>query len=1544
MGVPLTLAAVLAAGSLTALTASRASADTNQTALVRQLENIKDFLTSPVDPQGTPLPDDPYAATLSVLDPYFEMVNTTALTSTQVAELQNVVDVLSLVVGCVSNSSSQSLAQIASENDTTSCGQWGISYRVSLAIGQRYVDAGVNVAKIVEQLATDGVGKSITAAAQGFLSSLASGATSLVVTVLNYEVKASTDLGTTALTNIIDGFFTQELKLQTVGGDTAGGIADWLTTFDGYAIDPFLAQAVAQAMGIPVSAAPATVQNILTSMSGPANTALETTQLLDVLSTNASIGAAINLIEAIPFIGGASTVIASGGEVDADLGASQVDIEYLFEPIGNIDPALFTDSLWHDWTVGENQILQTAVVLESSTPYAMTQLSLESSASECTGLSSSAFACEQGALVGISGTVTNSSGNPVVDAQVDVIASDGILTSGSVMTDSAGRFADGIVIPTSVGEDFTITATADGTSLSKQAEVTVEPGSPYTLSLVSPSVYSAGTTSIPVEGILTDYYDNGISGTTVDLSSSVGSVSMSTTTTGSEGTFQATVTIPPGTSSVTITARVPGTFLSESIITKSGAPPELALNTPTVTGLTCKINGSAAAVTSGTSISWVLWQWGDGATTTSTMFPQSHTYTTTGSHTVTVTATDSDGDAASMSEACDVSAPVGLTISPTLRIASVGTAYSATIGISGGTAPYSFSWSGSLPPGLYFYSGTTLSGTPEQSGIYAIQVVVTDSSNPEMKVSEAVAVVVQADSVPIIEPTSIPNGTLNDPYSASIQVVGGKSPYTISHSALPTGLAFNQASGMLSGTPLVAGSYVFTFEVVDANNVVATQQYEMSVGDPIVATTGEFIEQYLAPSGTQLQGIQCLPDKSTVDCWVIGTGNTGPIMLRTVNDGASWTQEVIPAGLKKGAAGIDCPALNTCYATSGYGVIKTTNGTDWSLLAGSSTVTETSAPSTSISCPTTLICFVTSGLSLNSSQDVYETTDGGASWHEIATCASCAGSVTGTIQFNESGISCPSATTCYAPGYESQFGNTSAAMLTTSDGGSTWSVQQGMFGGASTLYGSDCLTQTQCWVVGQPSGILGEPTYPYVASTTDGTTWSPYTTGQTSSFGGGEPGGTISCVSSSACVVVNRLVVGVFVTTDGGSDWTNEALPSGAGQVFGTSCVTTGQCFAVTSSGAIAATALEGAPPADAATQLEIASPGATGVASDNASLGPISIVELDSSGNPTTAPPGGTVIDLSSSSAGGFFSTSLDGPHTSAVTIPAGSSSASVYYGQLVSGASVIDASSGSLLSAQQQVLVTQPPVPGLPTHLKVIAGSELLRITWGRPASSGGAPISEYTATASNGFSKGICVTSKDSCTVTGLNSNLPYSIRVSAANKYGSGPATTILYAVYPVSAKNLSVQVIPEVVEAGVAFITLAYGVSVGKSIALNVAGKALSCTTNEAMQCFVKTTVAKPGSWTAKASSGTVKASTRFWAPLVVVPPTAIGGKDFTVSFSTSQPAAAIEVKLSDGRSFATSANSVGKATVTIRAKAKGTLTVVVTIGGTTFTARTVKVT
>ena len=160
----------------------------------------------------------------------------------------------------------------------------------------------------------------------------------------------------------------------------------------------------------------------------------------------------------------------------------------------------------------------------------------------------------------------------------------------------------------------------------------------------------------------------------------------------------------------------------------------------------------------------------------------------------------------------------------TLPSASVGTAYSATLKASGGTAPYSFTAAaGALPSGLSLLSTTgVISGTPTASGHFSFMVQVADASTPPETAQASFSISITAPGPPLkISSTSLPNGVVGAAYSSTLSLSGGTAPYswTVVSGTLPAGLSLS-TNGAISGTPAGTGVANFTVQVTDSSSPV----------------------------------------------------------------------------------------------------------------------------------------------------------------------------------------------------------------------------------------------------------------------------------------------------------------------------------------------------------------------------------------------------------------------------------------------------------------------------------------------------------------------------------------------------------------------------------------------------------------------------------------------------------------------------------------------------------------------------------------------------
>ncbi len=205
--------------------------------------------------------------------------------------------------------------------------------------------------------------------------------------------------------------------------------------------------------------------------------------------------------------------------------------------------------------------------------------------------------------------------------------------------------------------------------------------------------------------------------------------------------------------------------------------------------------------------------------------------TSAGTSTFTIKGTDTAGHVASQQYTLTVNPAI--VVSPTtLPSGTSGKSYSATFTASGGSGSgYTYSESGSLPSGMTFHNGT-LAGTPTQSGSFAVVVTASDSNNATGSVTD-VLTVRSASKTLTISPTTLPGATAATTYRATVTASGGSGAYTFTVTAgsLPSWLALNATTGVLSGMPTSMGSSSFTVTASDNQNsgLTGSQSYTLAV-------------------------------------------------------------------------------------------------------------------------------------------------------------------------------------------------------------------------------------------------------------------------------------------------------------------------------------------------------------------------------------------------------------------------------------------------------------------------------------------------------------------------------------------------------------------------------------------------------------------------------------------------------------------------------------------------------------------------------------------
>jgi len=288
-----------------------------------------------------------------------------------------------------------------------------------------------------------------------------------------------------------------------------------------------------------------------------------------------------------------------------------------------------------------------------------------------------------------------------------------------------------------------------------------------------------------------------------------------------------------GSFTVVLTVRDSGspqqTTTSQQSITVSGAPPPLTASfaySPSSSQAGQPVTFTTSA-SGGTSPFTFSWSFGDGLAGTGS--PVTHTYSLAGSYTTTLTIKDSSSPqqtATSQKTVAVTSPPPPISASFTLSPSSPsgGQSVSFTASASGGTPPYSYSWSygdGSTGTGLQSTHIYSVDGT------YQVTLTVEDSQgNTGTGVEPAVV-----GTSPLLDgftysPTG-PQPGENINFTASAR--GGTPPYSYSWD-FGNGASVTGASATHSYPK--AGSYTVTLTVMDSTNHSNNTSQDLTIYSP----------------------------------------------------------------------------------------------------------------------------------------------------------------------------------------------------------------------------------------------------------------------------------------------------------------------------------------------------------------------------------------------------------------------------------------------------------------------------------------------------------------------------------------------------------------------------------------------------------------------------------------------------------------------------------------------------------------------------------------
>jgi hypothetical protein len=257
---------------------------------------------------------------------------------------------------------------------------------------------------------------------------------------------------------------------------------------------------------------------------------------------------------------------------------------------------------------------------------------------------------------------------------------------------------------------------------------------------------------------------------------------------------------------------------------------------------TVAISASVAHDTKNGGVQWTVSGGGtlSGATTTSATYNTPASVTTAFTATVTGTSVTDPTKSATSQIKVNPSPVIGTT-SPAAGTA--GTAYSATLSVSGGTSPFTWSvTSGTLPAGLSLNASTgAITGTPTGASSSSVTFQVVDAAG--MSATQALTIAVSAPPALTITTKTLPAGVMGTAYNQTLQATGGVPSYTWSVPAgtLPAGLSLS-SGGVISGTPTgtFTGATTFTVTLTDSQTPTkasTTANLSISVSAPLLKIT-----------------------------------------------------------------------------------------------------------------------------------------------------------------------------------------------------------------------------------------------------------------------------------------------------------------------------------------------------------------------------------------------------------------------------------------------------------------------------------------------------------------------------------------------------------------------------------------------------------------------------------------------------------------------------------------------------------------------------------
>jgi PKD repeat protein len=279
-----------------------------------------------------------------------------------------------------------------------------------------------------------------------------------------------------------------------------------------------------------------------------------------------------------------------------------------------------------------------------------------------------------------------------------------------------------------------------------------------------------------------------------------------------------------------------------------------------------------STVSGGTTPYTYSWTFGDGGT--STVVNPTHAYATAGTFTVALTVRDASTpvQSATASHTVTVASAVSAAFTSSPAFPTIGQTVTFTSTVSGGTTPYTYSWT-------FGDSGTSTVANPTHAyataGTFTVALTVTDSSTPSQTATVSHTVTVSATLVATF--TSSPaHPVVGGTVTFTSTVTGGKTPYVY---AWTFGDGATSAVASPTHAYTAAGTFTVTLTVTDASTPAQSSTATNTVTIAAVLAVNFTISPTSANTGQTVSFTSTVTGGTTpfTYSWTFGDGGTSTV-------------------------------------------------------------------------------------------------------------------------------------------------------------------------------------------------------------------------------------------------------------------------------------------------------------------------------------------------------------------------------------------------------------------------------------------------------------------------------------------------------------------------------------------------------------------------------------------------------------------------------------------------------------------------------------------